>query len=290
MNKIALRADALLLIAAVIWGTGFVAQRLGMRHVEPLTFTAARFALGAIVLLPIILCVRRRPPVLNASQHLIWAAGAGAVLFVAALLQQIGIVHTTAGKAGFITGLYVVFVPLLGLAVGQRTSSATWAGAILAALGLYLLSVQSGFRIERGDAFVLACAVVWAVHVLIIGAVSPRADALKLAGLQFAIVAVLAGIAAALFEDVDLSRVRQAGGAILYSGVLSVGVAFTLQVVAQRDAPPAHAAILLSLEAVCAALAGWLVLHEHMALREIIGCAVMLTGMLVSQTRRARRA
>lgn len=293
-------ADLLLLFVAVIWGGGFVAQRLGMEHVRPLTYNAARFALGAAVLVPFIVAQRRRPgdvqsrhvrdpaqgagsPQAGAVRLTRGGALAGIVLFMAATLQQFGIEETTAGKAGFITGLYVLFVPVLGLLVGERTRGATWVGAVIAAVGLYLLSVTNEFTIGRGDLLVLACAVGWAVHVLVIARLSPRTDPLRLACVQFAWTAVLSFLGALLTEHVTAAQLRAATGAILYGGVCSVGIAYTLQVVGQRYAPPAHAAILLSGEAVFAALGGWWLLEERLNERELSGCALMLAGILASQ-------
>jgi drug/metabolite transporter (DMT)-like permease len=207
---------------------------------------------------------------------LIWGGAiAGVVLFLGASLQQIGIVYTTAGKAGFITGLYVVIVPFLGLFWHKAPDWGTWVGAALAAAGLYLLSVTEQFTIAFGDLLVLIGAFCWAAHVLIIGWLSPRSDPLKLALLS------LAG--GALTEPVSLAGLGQAALPIFYGGVFSVGIAYTLQVVAQQKAHPAHAAILLSLEAVFAAVGGWLILDESLNLRAFAGCALMMAGMLISQ-------
>jgi drug/metabolite transporter (DMT)-like permease len=299
MKTAAVKADVLLLIAAAIWGSGFVAQRMGMEHVGPMTFTGVRFAIGTFIVLTVLLIRHARaipPPPRPEQRHtrvyLIGGTLAGGVMFVAAALQQIGLIYTTAGKAGFITGLYLVLVPILGLLIGRRTFLPTWLGAAIATVGLYLLSVTGSFEINRGDGFVLACAVVWAAHVLLIGHLSPRTDPLKLAATQFAVTAVLGMIATLITEEITLQRLVDAKWAILYSGVFSVGIAFTLQVVAQREAPPAHAAILLSLEAVFAATAGWWLLAELLGLRELLGCALMLAGGLVSTlgTRAARAA
>ena len=207
----------------------------------------------------------------------------GLTLFAAASLQQVGLVYTTAGNAGFITGLYVVIVPILGLLLGQRTDAGTWIGALLAAAGLYLLCITDEFSISFGDMLELAGAFLWAGHVLIIGWLSPKMDSLKLAFTQFAACSVLSIITAVFTEVIVLEALFKATIPILYGGVLSVGVAYTLQVVAQRNAHPAHAAILLSLEAVFAALGGWLILNETLAFRELFGCALMFAGMLLSQ-------
>jgi drug/metabolite transporter (DMT)-like permease len=296
--------DSLLLLTALIWGLAFVAQRAGMEHVGPFTYNAVRFALGALVLLPLI-ALRGRPEAkapgarlsaVGASEAL--AAGgaalpgisplvaglaAGAVLFFGASLQQVGIVSTSAGKAGFITGLYVVLVPLAGLLWGQKAGASAWVGALLSTAGLFLLSFTDALTIERGDLVVLAGAFFWAAHVQVVGALSPRTDPLRLACVQFAVCSVASGAVAIAVEHPDAAGIRAAALPILYGGVLSVGIAYTLQVVAQRRAPPAHAAILLSLESVFAALGGGLILGERLGPRGAAGCAVMFAGMLVSQ-------
>jgi drug/metabolite transporter (DMT)-like permease len=208
---------------------------------------------------------------------------AGLVLFTGASLQQIGIIYTTAGKAGFITGLYVVIVPVLGIFLKQRTAFGTWIGAILAAIGLYFLSVTAEFTIAFGDLLQLIGAFFWAGHVHIIGQFSRKISPIKLAFFQFITCSILSLITAMFVEMISLQKLFQAGIPILYGGILSVGVAYTLQVVAQRDAHPAHAAILLSLEAVFAVVGGWIVLEETLSLRGFFGCTLMLAGMLISQ-------
>ncbi|MFG0251848.1 MAG: DMT family transporter [Phycisphaerales bacterium JB038] len=292
MRKSTLQADVMLLLAAAIWGSGFVAQRLGMEHLGPFVFTAIRFAVGTLVLLPIIQFRGRRTgvqpdaqPRLNATLRT--GVVLGAVLFGGAALQQIGLVTTSAAKGGFITGLYVVCVPLIGLFLGQRAPIMTWLATILAVVGLYLLSVKGTLQLESGDLFMLGGAVVWALHVVLVGHLSPRYDPIKLAAAQFTMTSVLACLAALVLErNTTWPAVVDAGGAILYSGVLSVGVAFTLQVVAQRQAPASHAAILLSLEAVFAALFGIVLLSETLSGRQVLGCALMLAAMLLAQLRR----
>jgi drug/metabolite transporter (DMT)-like permease len=195
----------------------------------------------------------------------------------------VGLVYTTAGNAGFITGLYVVIVPLIGLLFRQKSSAGSWLGAGLAAVGLYLLSVTDRFTIARGDFLELVGAFFWAGHVLVLGHFSPRVSAIRLAITQFAMCSVLSLVTALFFETITLSGVVAATVPILYGGVASVGIAYTLQVVAQKSAHPAHAAILLSLEAVFAALGGWLMLGEVISPRGMAGCGLMLAGMLLSQ-------
>ena len=290
MNHLTLKSDALLLLTATIWGFAFVAQRVGMAHVGPFTFNGVRFALGALALLPVLLRFGRRSAPADGDggriSTLKMAGGgalAGAALFLGASLQQVGLVYTTAGNAGFITGLYVVIVPLLGLMWGQRSDFGTWAGVVLAAAGLYLLSVTDRFTIAFGDLLELAGAFMWAAHVHIIGWLSPRVPAVKLALMQYAACSALSLATALVFESPQWIGIWRAAVPILYGGVMSVGIAYTLQVVAQRHALPAHAAILLSLEAVFAAIGGWLLLDERLSFRALVGCGLMLAGMLMSQ-------
>jgi drug/metabolite transporter (DMT)-like permease len=285
-----LKSDALLLLSATIWGFAFVAQRVGMDHVGPFTFNGIRFLLGALVLVPFMR--RKREPDLGISDVnssaspkniIVFGGLTGIALFGGASLQQVGLVYTTAGKAGFITGLYVVIVPIMGLLWGQRTNAGTWIGALLAALGLYLLSITRGFSIAFGDLLELIGALLWAVQIHLIGWLSPRTDSLRLAFVQFMVCAAASLVTAALFESATAADIAAAAIPIIYGGVLSVGIAFTLQVVAQRSAHPAHAAVLFSLESVFAAVGGWLILGEVMSDRAMAGCALMFAGMLISQ-------
>jgi drug/metabolite transporter (DMT)-like permease len=287
MKGVTLKSDALLLTTAIIWGFAFVAQRVGMDYVGPFTFNGIRFAIGSLSLLPLVAIgreqrsVTHKPPGLKTI--LFGGAALGLALFSGASLQQIGLVYTTAGKAGFITGLYVIIVPLLGLFWRQQPKIGTWIGAILAAIGLYFLSVTEEFTIELGDLLVLIGAFFWAAHVLIIGWLSPRINPVKLAFSQYVACSILSLITACVIEDITMLSIFQAAIPILYGGLLSVGIAYTLQVIAQRDAHPAHAAILLSLEAVFAAIGGWLILGEIISARGLFGCGLMLSGMLLSQ-------
>lgn len=290
MGSKVLRSDALLLVAAAIWGFAFVAQRVGMSYVGPFTFNAVRFALGAVTLLPLLASRRSRPPTgaqagfMSRRAQLIYGCGLlGTTLFAGASLQQTGIVYTTAGKAGFITGLYVVIVPLLGLLRKRRPTSGAWLGAALATAGLYLLSISGRLHISVGDSLVLGCAMFFALHVLIAGWLTLRMDPVRLAFYQFCTCSVLSFLVALFAESPSVEDIRAAALPILYAGVLSVGVAYTLQIVAQREAPPGHAAIILSLEAVFAALGGGTILGERLPDRGLIGCPLMLAGALVSK-------
>jgi len=290
MDKLILKSNMLLLLTSFIWGLGFVAQRVGMDYVGPFTFNGIRFALGSLVLVPLIL-LGKKPntalytpvPILNFKMKILAGCMAGCALFAAASFQQVGLVYTTAGKAGFITGLYVVIVPILGLMFKQRTNTGTWIGAFLCAVGLYFLSIMEGLTISFGDFLVLVGAFLWAGHVLIIGWLSPRIGSIKLACTQFAVCSAFSCITAVLVEVITLQGIYQAAIPLLYGGLLSVGIAYTLQVVAQRYTHPAHAAIILSLEAVFAAAGGWFILNEILTTRSLLGCALMLLGMLLSQ-------
>jgi drug/metabolite transporter (DMT)-like permease len=284
------RANLLLLLTAVIWGFAFVAQRTGMEHVGPFTFNAVRFFIGGLVLTPFIF-LRERHSAVNGRRSAVGhrrsllAGGtlAGAVLFAAATLQQVGIIFTTAGKAGFITSLYVVIVPLLGLALGHRVSAAVWTGAVLAAVGLYFLTIEGEFSMAWGDLLVLVGALLWAVHMLLLGRLSPGNDPVKLALAQFWTCAALSGMVALLTETITAADLRAALPPILFTGVMSIGVGYTLQVVAQGHTRPADTAIILSLEAVFAVVGGWLLLGEQLTARALIGCGLMLAGILISQ-------
>jgi len=290
MKQGTLKSDILLLITAAIWGFAFVAQRVGMEHIGPYLFNGIRFALGSLSLLPLIYFGMGNGrsngpplPALDKKTKVLGSFLAGLVLFGGASLQQIGIVYTTAGKAGFITGLYVILVPIIGLKLGRKASTGTWIGAVLAVTGLYLLSVTEQFTIGKGDFLVLLSAFMWAAHVLWISWLSPRMNPLVLASSQFALCSLLSLMAAYAMEPIFISSILDAAVPILYGGLGSVGIAYTLQVVAQRDAHPAHASILLSMEGAFAVLGGWLMLNEVLSFRGLIGCALMLSGMLLSQ-------
>ena len=278
-------ADLLLLVTALVWGFGFVAQRAGMEYVGPFTFNGIRFLLGGICLLPLIWRTDQTMSAEIAAAIPSRKAGflAGCLLFCGASLQQVGLLYTSAGKAGFITGLYVIFVPIFGLVLGQRTSCGTWLGALLATIGMYFLSVRVDFTIGAGDLFVLAGAGFWALHVLLLGYLSPRTHPVRLAMVQFLYCGLFSLIVALCFEVISLQAIYAAAIPILYGGLCSVGVGYTLQTVAQRWAHPAHASILLSLEAVFAAVGGWWLLGETLSGRGLFGCVLMLAGMLFSQ-------
>lgn len=287
-------ANLLLLLTAAIWGLAFVAQRVGMEHMGPFTFNGVRFALGSLSLAPLLVyeyCSRQKVATAPRSEQSALLPGvlAGAALFIGASLQQIALVYTTAGKAAFLTSLYLVLVPLLGLFFKHVISGSTWAGAILAACGVYLLSVTEQFAVAYGDSLALAGAIFWALHILIIGHFSRRVNVLQLSCIQFIICSVLSLGVALAFESITLEALRQGAIPLFYGGVASVGIAYTLQVVGQKNAKPTHAAIIMSMETIFAAVGGWLLLQEDMSLRGLLGCALMLTGMLLPQLDQARK-
>ena len=278
-------ANTLLLITAAIWGLGFVAQVLGMNYLEPFAFIGIRFLLGAASLLPLVVFFHHRKwlPVSPAHTVVKGSLVLGVILFGAGSLQQVGIVYSNASNAGFITGLYMVIVPIIGLALKYRTGLNTWLGCVLAVVGLFLLSVKADFTMGYGDTLLLVGAVGWALHILAIDHYAPRAAPLLLSLGQFIVCGCLAMVVSVFIETTSWEQVRAATYVLIYAGVITVGVAYTLQVIAQERADPTHAAIILSLEAVFGALGGYMFLQEQLSGRELIGCVLMLMGMLVSQ-------
>lgn len=287
-----MRSNMMLLMAAAIWGLGFVAQRLGMDHMGPFTFNGLRFLLGALSLLPLLWWLKSRQPSAPsgrpaAERRLLLTGGllAGTVLFSAASLQQVGLLYTTAAKAGFITGLYIILVPVIGLLLRHKTGANTWIGALIAMAGLYYLSVTDDFTIGYGDLLQVVGALFWAIHLLVLDHYSNRVAPIRLAGVQFVVCGLLSLATAFVIEVPTLTGAVAGWQALLYAGLVSVGIGYTLQVVGQRGAHPAHAAIILSLETVFAAIGGVLLLGEVLDERAIVGCALMLAGMLISQIR-----
>ncbi|MGC9313980.1 MAG: DMT family transporter [Sediminispirochaetaceae bacterium] len=278
-----------MLMTAAIWGTAFVAQRAGMEFVGPYTFNAVRFALGAASLVPFLFIKTEKAPqtsYMRLQYLLLSGLLAGSVLFLGSSFQQVGIVYTTAGNAGFITGLYVILVPIMGLFFRQRPGIGVWIGAVLAVAGLFFINETRGLHLGKGDLLVLVCAFFFAAHVLIIGWLSPRNPAVPLSISQFVVCSVWSFIAAFLNEEILMADILRAAVPILYGGIGSVGIAFTLQVIGQKNAPPGHAAIILSLESVFALIGGWLLLSEAVPASKLLGCGLMLAGMLCAQVQR----
>jgi drug/metabolite transporter (DMT)-like permease len=280
-----IRADGLLMLTAIIWGFAFVAQRAGMDYVGPFTYNAVRFALGGLSLIPLLLLpINKRKKTEPAIKLLKFGFISGVALFLGSSFQQIGLQFTTAGNAGFITGLYVIFVPIISLIWKSKTNRFTWAGAILAVIGMYFLSINKNFTINPGDAYVFFSAFFFAAHVIIISWLAPLFNTVRLSIVQFFATAIFSLIVAVFKEEILVSSIIDAAIPILYGGIFSAGIAYTLQVFAQKDAPAAHAAIILSLESVFAVLGGWLILNESLTERSLLGCGLMLCGMLLAQS------
>ena len=291
-----LRQSLILLVTATIWGTAFVAQSVGMEHVGPFTFIAARFALGALALLPVILLQNRR---LKAdgigkgkmadgragSGKVLWKGGllCGVALMSAASLQQLGIMRTTVGKAGFITAMYIIIVPILGVFMGRRIRPLIWGCVLLAAVGLYLLSMSGSFSLQSGDALCLACAVIFAVQIMLVDHYVEVADGVRLSAIQFLTASALGTVMMLLFEHPSLSAVWNARVPILYAGIMSSGVAYTLQIIGQRGLNPTIASLIMSLESVIAAAAGFIFLHQTFTGRELCGCILMAAAIVLAQ-------
>jgi len=290
-NISVLKSELLLLLAAFIWGFAFVAQKVGMDSLGPMAYNGIRFLVGSISLLPIIYFQGRKKnnPKYTKIRHIkLWKAGivSGLVLFAAASIQQFGIVYTTAGNAGFITSLYVVLVPVFGLLFKHKVNIQTWIGAIVALGGLYLLSVNNGLTLVIGDALVLVSAIFWAAQVLLASYYSTKVDIIKLATIQFALTGTLSLVISFFTETYGFQDIYNAMIPILYGGIMSVGIAFSLQLIAQKNVIPSHAAIILSTESLFAALGGWILLNEKLTPTEVTGAALMFLGIILSQLKR----
>lgn len=277
-----------LLIAAAIWGFAFVAQRVGMKYIGPFTFTGIRFALGAISLIPLMIFYNNKDEKvkiknIKGNNNLLGGVIIGIILFLAASFQQVGLIGTSAGKAAFITGLYIVFVPMLGLFLRHHIKANTWIGAVIAVVGLYFLCVTNRFSISYSDMLELASAFLFAIHILLIDYFSQKINVLRLAFSQFITCSILSMITAVFIEHITASGILQALIPILYGGICSVGVAYTLQIVGQKNAEPSHAAIICSMETVFATIGGIFILNEQLGVKGSIGCLLMLTGMILSQ-------
>lgn len=287
MQRHTFRTDLLMLFTAMIWGSVFIAQRVGMNDIGPFLYTGLRFGLGSLVLLPIIMILEKRvvhtrPEPFN--RDLLWGGLVmGIALTLAINLQQVGLLFTSVTNAGFITGLYVIIVPILGWLLGHRIGPGIWLGASLAVMGMFLLSVGENFQVVSGDWLQLAGACIWGIHVLLVSHFAQRHDPLQLALVQFVVCSLVSLSLALLLEPVQWPAIVRAGPALLYGGAIGVAMGFTLQVVTQQTAIPSHAAIIFSLEAVFAALFGAWLLAEAFSLKAYIGCALMLAGMLLAQ-------
>lgn len=282
-------SSLMLIVAALIWGTAFVAQRKGMEYAGPLAFNGVRTLIGSLVLLPVAL-IFRPAKAANLRKTLLAGLLCGLCLFMATNLQQIGLTSTEAGKAGFITTFYIILVPVLGLFLRKKTGAVTWLAVAVALGGLFFLCVKPGeVRIAPGDLLVLGCAFFFAVQILVIDFFVQEVDGVLLSCVQFAVDGVLSLIAAFLFEKPDFPALFRGWIPLLYTGILSCGVAYTLQILGQKNLHPTVASLLMSLESAFAVLGGWLILHERLTRRELLGCALMLAAVLLVQLAPAKK-
>lgn len=295
MNKKQVRNSLLLLLTAIIWGSAFVAQSVGMDYVGPFTFTFSRNIIGGLFLLPCIWVLRRLQEKESSAQKTKprltvtkteWIGGicCGLALCAASNFQQIGIKYTTVGKAGFITALYVVIVPIMGLFLKKKVSPLVWLCVILSVIGLYLLCMTEGsFSLAYGDLLVLVCAILFSIHIMVIDYFSPQGDGVVISCIQFFTCGIVSGIIMLFVERPQIADLIAAWLPILYAGVLSSGVAYTLQIVGQKDMNPTVASLILCLESVVSALAGWLILKQALSGRELFGCVLMFAAIVLAQ-------
>lgn len=282
-----LKNGLMLALTAFIWGTAFVAQSVGMDYLGPFTFNGVRSVIGGIALLPCIALLRKvnGQPAASSDGRMMFMGGVlcGLLLFVASSLQQIGIQYTTAGKAGFVTACYIIIVPVLGIFLKKRIGLPVWAAVALSITGLYFLCITEGFSVGKGDTIIFLCAVVFAVHILVIDYFSPRVDGVKMSCIQF----FVCGIASLPFmfalEEPTIKGMVEGYGPLLYAGVMSCGVAYTLQIVGQKNVNPAIASLILSLESCFSVLAGWIIPGERLSAREIFGCILMFGAIILAQ-------
>lgn len=278
----------LLVLTAFIWGSAFVAQSVGMDYLGPFTFNSVRCLMGGIVLLPVVFVMRhknREKTSERKERRTLLAGGicCGLALAVASSLQQVGMVYTTAGKAGFITALYILIVPLIRIFFGEKAGVRVWTGVGLALAGMYFLCIRTGFTISAGDSFVLLCAAVFSVHILVIDHYAPKVDGVCMSCIQFFVSGLVCAVPMLLYEKPQLSALLAAWIPLAYAGVLSCGVAYTLQVVAQKNTDPTVASLILSLESVFSALTGWAILGERLSRRELFGCLLVFAAVIIAQ-------
>ena len=292
MKKAALGSSFLLFLAAFIWGVAFVAQSVGMDYMGPCTFNGARFLMGSAVLMPLVFFRRRkkgteggkiRETGRERKSAVVGGICCGLVLCFASLCQQVGILYTTVGKAGFITTLYIIIVPIMGIFLKKKVSGKVWVGALLAAFGMYLLCMSERLALSRGDAYVFICAILFSIHILVIDYFSPKVDGVELSCIQFLTAGIICSGLALLLEKPVLQNFIDGMIPLAYAGIMSCGVAYTLQVVGQKDTDPTIASLILSMESVISVLAGWVILGQELDSRELFGCALVFGAVILVQ-------
>lgn len=291
MKNLQIRNSLILLLTALIWGVAFVAQSVGMDYVGPFTFNCARFLIGGIVLLPCMALLKKMNPPAQKPENpakarkdlILGGICCGIALCAASSLQQIGIMYTTVGKAGFITAFYIIIVPIIGVFFGKKCGISVWIGVLLALAGLYFLCINEELAIAKGDLLVFLCALMFAVHIMVIDHFSPLADGVAMSCIQFFVSGSISAVLMLLFEKPQISQLLAAWQPVLYAGVLSCGVAYTLQIIGQKGMNPAVASLILSLESVISVLAGMVMLHQGLSSREAVGCVLMFAAILLAQ-------
>lgn len=286
-----IKSSLILLLTATIWGVAFVAQSVGMEYIGPFTFNAIRCVLGGLVLIPVILVLKKKKETGAENQEkedkkTLWAGGiaCGVILCIASNLQQFGIMEASVGKSGFFTALYIVMIPVIGIFIGKRPGIKLWFCVALAVAGMYLLCMKDGsFTIERADIMLLLCALAFSFHILVVDYFSPKVDGVKMSCIQFFVCGVLSAVGMLFTETPDISNIQAAWLPLLYAGLLSCGVGYTLQIVGQKGINPVIASLIMSLESVISALAGWVILGQVLSPKEILGCVLMFVAIIITQ-------
>lgn len=287
-----LKGNIMLIMTALIWGTAFVAQSVGMDYVGPYTFLFARSFIGGMFLIPCMFFLKR----FNKSKEeenntkkkdnrtlIIGGILCGIMLFVASAFQQCGIQYTTVGKAGFITALYIIIVPILGIFLKKKAGIKIWIAVLISVAGLYLLCINETFSISKGDLLVFICAFFFAVHILVIDHFSPKVDGVMMSCIQFFVCGIISAVFMLIYEKPEINTIINAYMPVLYAGIISSGIGYTLQIVAQKDTEPVIASLLLSLESVFAVLGGWVILHQVLSFKEFIGCVLVFGAIIIAQ-------
>ena len=287
MKKISFGSSLLLFLAACIWGVAFVAQSVGMDYMGPCTFNGIRFLIGGTVLLPLVYVrVKKKkntPEELPPALTLKGGICCGLAICAASLCQQIGIMETTVGKAGFITTLCIIIVPVFGMFLRKKVPGKVWIAAAVAAVGMYMLCINESFSVSRGDAFVFLCAIIFAVHILVIDYFSPKTDGVALSCIQFYTAGIICTVAAFAVETPTWGQFVSGIVPILYAGVMSCGVAYTLQIIGQKNVEPTVASLILSMESVVSVLAGWVILGQELSSKELAGCVLVFAAVILVQ-------
>lgn len=286
-----IKSSLILLLTATIWGVAFVAQSVGMEYIGPFTFNAIRCVLGGLVLIPVILVLKKKKETGAENQEkedkkTLWTGGiaCGVILCIASNLQQFGIMEASVGKSGFFTALYIVMIPVIGIFIGKRPGIKLWFCVALAVVGMYLLCMKDGsFTIERADIMLLLCALAFSFHILVVDYFSPKVDGVKMSCIQFFVCGVLSAVGMLFTETPDISNIQAAWLPLLYAGLLSCGVGYTLQIVGQKGINPVIASLIMSLESVISALAGWVILGQVLLPKEILGCVLMFVAIIITQ-------